>query len=220
MTTTPKTPKLRCHGSFAPFEWFLYLPLVPVSLTDSLPLNNFRRNGDFWNSSDSQTLPEAQRTQKLTPWLGLNLATTWHQLAPLVLVAYLAITWHNLNWFKSWSSGCTTCIVCKVGHQVVSLALPHCLGIPYWYYQLVSSWYPHQPESHQLSLNKVCYIYAWRTSGPKDRTPGLPGSDKNTAQLAQFWLICPLLLPWKRSEALFKVTHIKLSTVAPCTGFL
>ena len=27
-----------------------------------------------------KTLPEAQRTQKLTPWLGLNLATTWHLL--------------------------------------------------------------------------------------------------------------------------------------------
>ena len=27
-----------------------------------------------------ETLPEAQRTQKLTPWLGLNLATTWHLL--------------------------------------------------------------------------------------------------------------------------------------------
>ena len=27
-----------------------------------------------------KTLPEAQRTQKLTPWLGLNLSTTWHQL--------------------------------------------------------------------------------------------------------------------------------------------
>ena len=27
-----------------------------------------------------ETLPEAQRTHKLTPWLGLNLATTWHLL--------------------------------------------------------------------------------------------------------------------------------------------
>ena len=27
-----------------------------------------------------QTMPEAQRTQKLTPWLGLNLSTTWHHL--------------------------------------------------------------------------------------------------------------------------------------------
>ena len=31
----------------------------------------------------AQTLPEAQRTQKLTPWLGLNLATTWHHLHKL-----------------------------------------------------------------------------------------------------------------------------------------
>ena len=27
-----------------------------------------------------KTLPEAQRTQELTPWLGLDLATTWHHL--------------------------------------------------------------------------------------------------------------------------------------------
>ena len=27
-----------------------------------------------------ETLPEAQRTQKLTPRLGLNLATTWRHL--------------------------------------------------------------------------------------------------------------------------------------------
>ena len=31
-------------------------------------------------TSFKKTLPEAQRTQKLTPWLGLNLATTWHLL--------------------------------------------------------------------------------------------------------------------------------------------
>ena len=55
--------------------------------------------------------------------------------------------------------------------------LQHCLGLPFWHYQLVLSWYPHQPESHQLNLNKVCYL---RTFGPKDRTPGLPGSDENT----------------------------------------
>ena len=34
----------------------------------------------------------------------------------------------------------------KVGHQVVSFALPHCLGMPYWHYQ---------PESHQLSLQNL-----------------------------------------------------------------
>ena len=43
----------------------------------------------------------------------------------------------------------------KVGHQVVSLTLPHCLGMSYWLYQLVLSLYLHQPESHQLSQQKV-----------------------------------------------------------------
>merc|ERR1711978_446304 len=34
-----------------------------------------------------------------------------------------------------WCHG-TTCIDSKVGHQVTSHALPHCLGLPYWHYQL------------------------------------------------------------------------------------
>ena len=67
----------------------------------------------------------------------------------------------------------------KVGHQVVSLALPHCLGVPYWHYQLVLSWYIHQPESHQLSLKKGLSVTDRQTSGPKDRTPETLGSDKN-----------------------------------------
>ena len=41
--------------------------------------------------------------------------------------------WHNLDWFKIWSSGGAICIVYKVGHQVVSLALLHCLGLSYWH---------------------------------------------------------------------------------------
>ena len=59
-----------------------------------------------------------------------------HQMAPLVLVAYLAIKWHN-------------CIGANVGHQVAPLVLfaklatrlcnLHCLGLPYWHYQLVLS---------------------------------------------------------------------------------
>ena len=43
----------------------------------------------------------------------------------------------------------------KVGHQVLSLALPHCFGMSYWHHQLVLGWYLHQPESHQSSLQKV-----------------------------------------------------------------
>ena len=72
--------------------------------------------------------------------------------------------------FKIWSSGGATCIGSNVVHQVGSHALPHCLELPYWHYQLVLTWYLHQPESHQLSFTKVSYS---RTSGPKDRTPGL-----------------------------------------------
>ena len=49
------------------------------------------------------------------------------------------------------------------------------IGLPYWHYQLVLSWYLHQPESHQLSFTKVSDR---RTTGPIDRTPGTPGSDK------------------------------------------
>ena len=73
-------------------------------------------------------------------------------------------------------SGDVTGIGSKVVHQVDSLELPHCLGMPYWRYQLVLSWHLHQPESHQLSLIKVTQL---DRSGPIDRTPGIPGSDKN-----------------------------------------
>ena len=55
----------------------------------------------------------------------------------------------------------------KVGHQIVSLAFPHCLVMPYWHYQLVLSL--HQPESGQLSFNNVS----------QSRTPGISGSDKD-----------------------------------------
>ena len=51
------------------------------------------------------------------------------------LVANLATRWHHL-------------------HKSTSLALPHCLELPSWHYQLVLTWYLHQPESHQLSLTK------------------------------------------------------------------
>ena len=40
-----------------------------------------------------------------------------------------------------------------------------CLGLPYLQYQLVLSWFLDQPESHQLSLQKVLY---WRTDGHQD----------------------------------------------------
>ena len=51
---------------------------------------------------------------------------------------------------------------------------------------MVLSWYLHQPESHQLSFQQGL----GQTSGPRDRTPGLPGSDKN-GKLVDFQLLPP-----------------------------
>ena len=72
------------------------------------------------------------------------------------------------------------------------LALPHCLGLPYWHHQLVLICYPHQPESHQLSLQNTLVVSELETSGPIDRTPGTPGSDKNRLSKNSFAL-CILL---------------------------
>ena len=80
-----------------------------------------------------------------------------HKEAPLASVANWVPKWHNLCWFKICSSASATCIASNVGHQIALLALLHCLGLPYWHYQLVLSWYPHQPESHQLSLQKLSH---------------------------------------------------------------
>ena len=57
-----------------------------------------------------------------------------------------------------WPPDGATCMSSKFGHQMVpleSLALPHCLGLPYWHYLLVLSWYLHQLESYQLSLHNL-----------------------------------------------------------------
>ena len=95
---------------------------------------------------------------------------------------------YDLNHFANlqiWKSSGATCISHKFDHQMASLALPFCLGLPYWYYQLVLSWYLHQPESHQLSLKKLCMDLV--TSRPIDRTPGIPGSDINATKFIYKW---------------------------------
>ena len=90
-------------------------------------------------------------------------------MAPQALVAYLATIWCHLPFASR--------ILChhlifhslfaNVGHQVGSHALPHC-----------------QPESHQLSLNKL------RTHSVTDiRTPGIPGSDKKQWQSVIRWTL-------------------------------
>ena len=105
-----------------------------------------------------QMAPLSSITNWATRWRYLQfwplIGAKWklgHQVTPLVFVQNLVIRWCHLHWFQSWPSGGTTCRCYNFSHQVAS----HCLGMPYWQYQLVLSWYPHQPESHQLSLNKV-----------------------------------------------------------------
>ena len=78
--------------------------------------------------------------------------------------------------------------------------MPHCLGLPFWHYQLVLSWYIHQPESHQFSLQKLSQF---QRTGPIDRTPGTPGSDKNTLyhyQLVRQSQYFPMLLAWNQTS--------------------
>ena len=119
----------------------------------------------------------------------------WPPDGTTALVANLATRWH---WFKIWSSAGATCIASEVGHQIALFALLHCLGLPYWHYQLVLSWYPRQPESHQLSLTEVSY-------GLTDiRTPGLPGSDNY-----QCMLLCYIALLPQRMKAAKKPQRMK-----------
>ena len=86
-----------------------------------------------------------------------------HQLTPLALVPKLAIMWRHLQVLQIWPPGCVTCIVTLpwIAPLASSVSI-----------ELVSS----QPESHQISLTKVSEL---ETLGSIDRTPGIPGSDKN-----------------------------------------
>ena len=78
------------------------------------------------------------------------------RLAPLALL-------------QIWPPGSATCINCKFGHQVASLALPHCLGFSYWHHQFVLVSY--QPESNKLSQRKVLEFHLDSMIGPH----GIPG---------------------------------------------
>ena len=60
------------------------------------------------------------------------------------------------------------------GDQVESLALvANCLGMPYWHYQSSSARVTSVKSAKSLSLTQL------ERTGPIDRTPGTPGSDKN-----------------------------------------
>ena len=76
---------------------------------------------------------------------------------------FLNSDWYVINYIhfmicwklvQIWLMDDVSCIGSKVGHQIESLSLPHCLRMLHWHFQLVLSRYLHQPESHQLSLQQ------------------------------------------------------------------
>ena len=80
--------------------------------------------------------------------LVLKLATRWRHLHELTY--WPRTRWHHLHEFKYWPPDGATCKSLPPGCVT---ALPDCVGMPYWHYQLVLSWYLHQLELHQLSLH-------------------------------------------------------------------
>ena len=83
------------------------------------------------------------RTISLCPLLGDHLFHLEH--LPVVLLIH-----HHLNDNHHLPNGPTK-------YTVANMTIFNS-NLPYWHHQLVLSWYHHQPESHQQSLNKglVC----------------------------------------------------------------
>ena len=100
-----------------------------------------------------ETLPEEQRTQNIdSVYIHLELV-----LQPIFISDHveICISFQCTNYIGSKvGHQVTGGATCNFGHQVASLPLPHCLELPYWYYQFVLSWYLQQQESHQFSLQK------------------------------------------------------------------
>ena len=70
-------------------------------------------------------------------------------------------------------------------------------------------WYLHQPEPHQLSQHKVPQ---WvETSGPIDRTPDLPGSDKKRLLISKNYMSFNENLYFRdNNKNIFLVMHLQL----------
>ena len=81
--------------------------------------------------------------------------------------------------------------------------------LPYWHHQLALSWYHHQPESHQQSLNQSLGCSDRQTPGPIDRTPETPGSGKNCDKSDKNMI--------KQRSKILKITSILVVTVFSST---
>ena len=95
--------------------------------------------GQTWCFCTKKKIDWAEATAKAYKWrlwnTGFWLAESiWSQ--PMALALRFAAN----PWFKIWSMDDVSWNSSKVGHQIESLSLPHCIGLPYCHYQLVLSW--------------------------------------------------------------------------------
>ena len=116
-------------------------------------------------------------------------------MAQLRLVQNLVIRLHHLHCLQSWLPGCIACIATLPWNALLALSVS---------IELVSS----SARVTSVKFQKG----VWRTSGPIDRTPGLPESDKNQLRAqnvfdfgegiqnrdVQLWAVGPQwLVEWK-----------------------
>ena len=121
-------------------------------------------------------------------------------MAPLASVPNLATRWRHWHWLQIWPTDGTTWINFKFSLQVESLALPHCNAMQCnampWIALLALS------VSIELVISsarvtsvrsaKGLSVCEWERTGPIDRTPGTPGSDKNCDTGEPYSKISPL----------------------------
>ena len=87
-------------------------------------------------------------------------------MAQLALVQNLVISWCHLHCFQSWPPDCVTCIATLPWIALLALSVS---------IELV----PSLARVTSVKSTQALGVTDGETSGPKDRTPGLPGSDKN-----------------------------------------
>ena len=100
-----------------------------------------------------------------------------NQMAPLELVPNLVTRWHHLHQFK-------------IGHQMaplalVTIALPHCLGLSYWLYQLVLSWYFSTSDLRYFLESNLYFI-----------------------QICIFWFVANRIKIWSSGDIISKVRRL------------
>ena len=78
----------------------------------------------------------------------------------------LGLLCHHLNWLQIWTPGCVTCIVTLPCIALLALSVS---------IELVSS----SARVTSVKFHKRLSVSLLERTGPIDRTPGTPGSDKN-----------------------------------------